>query len=100
MPIPNQLENDCIKTPAQTLETKKEKIIRAIENNSNKTNFLKTIDEITKITGYTPIEISKTIEDSLCFVQSGLGQYTTRGLYEKFVPWYTKFLHSMKNKIN
>lgn len=96
----NQLENECIEVPVETLESKKAKIIKAIEENSNETNFLKTIDDLTNLSGYTTTDVLETIEDSSGFVQNKLGQYTTRKLYEKFAPWYIKFLHSMKNRID
>lgn len=97
----SQLKNGYIGAPLENIEAKKNNIVLAIEDNSNETNFLKTIDELAQICkNYNTLEISETIENSPDFVQNRIGQYTTRRLYEKFVPWYIKFLHSMKNRID
>lgn len=96
----SKLEKDCIESPLEIPKSKGEKIIDAIENNSNKISYWKSLDEISKLTGYTSNKIEEIIEDSFNFAQNRFGQYTTRNLYERFTSWYTKFFHTMMNEIN
>lgn len=75
-------------------------LIRCVERISNKENFLKSIEDISKSSGYSKEEVLDTMDNSKRFVQNSFGQFTTRNLYEKYVPWYIKFIHSMKNRID
>lgn len=102
----SKLENDCIESPLEIPKSKGEKIIEAIENNSNKIRYWKSLDEISKLTGYKPKEIEEIIENSEpnsffgSFVENKYGEITTRNLYKKYTRPLTKFIHSFQCRID
>ncbi len=92
----------------KTLETKKEEVIKAIENNSDRSNYWKYIEDISELSGYGIKEVRNIIENSepkslfkpSIFVQNSEGKYSTRKAYKKYASFFKKFMDSFELRIN
>lgn len=84
------------KAMEKTIEEKIEEDVLKVFENSTRDNYIKTLDELSKLTGYTKESIDDAT-NSLDF--AGGENITTRKLYKRYTPFFTQFMHGFRCRI-
>lgn len=82
------------------LKSHHDRIIKSFEESVNESDYWKSIDEISQVSGSSATQVTQVIKNFDEFVENNNNKFTTKNLYKNKTPFFTKFIHSLKNKID
>lgn len=85
-------------TGLEELKIIKDRIIEGFNKDSNKTNYWKSPNNLSELTGYRLLDVKNALENSEpnsflgSFIKNSRNLWTTRKLYRKYTPFIQKFI--------